>query len=440
MIVLQKNIRQNIPFLFLIILCFYSLMPFAVLSIALILFAFTSIAFHIKDIKTTGVKPFLIQSGFFIFMILSVIYSPDKSEGLRELQRSLPIIVIPFCFFFFLKKITNKKLQTVLLTFVASKFIFIIYIYNYFVYRISISRHFDVSDMSYLKKLMYTLKLPFRSVMNNAVYVVTNPPKIFFHKAYLSMSLLFAICIVAYYFFLKNKKLNIKTVLGIVLIIFFSLVLFHWFSIPNLALYFLLGFIFLMNFFSTVKHKLLVILLLIISSSIAYNIPTVNQAIKTNKRVNKNLEEVISFIKSPFYKEKKNDRIGSRAAVNECNLELMENALVFGYGIGAPKALLKQCYEEKNFKLGMLYKLNSHNYYFHIVLSSGLIALILFIGMFYNNFKVAFNQSDLLYFSFLCIIAINILTENTLFRAHGIVFFALFNSLLYKYNIDNKLV
>jgi len=437
-----NTLKNSIPLIFLLILCFYPLMPFAVLSISIILFAVTSIAFQIKGINfflnKTKVQLFLIQTGFFVFMLFSILYSSDKTEGLKELQRGLPLVILPLCFLFFTKKVSASKLKIVLLTFVVAKLLYVIYIYNYFIYRIGISKQFDVSDMSYVEKLIFTLKLPFRRVINNSVHVITNPPKIFFHKTYLSMSLLFAICIIAYYFILKNKKLNKKSVLGGLLILLFSLVLFQWFSIINLALYFLLGFIFLISLVGNVKQVLLISFSLIILSFITYNIPVVKQAINTNKRITNNIEETLSFIKSPFSKKDKNNRKGSRAAVNECSIDLMQKALVFGYGIGTPKALLNQCYKDKNFELGMLYKLNSHNYYFHIILSTGLIGLILFVFLLYNNFKIAINQSSLLYISFLLIVIMNLITENIIFRAHGIVFFALFNSLFYKYHIDNK--
>ena len=436
----SKYLKQNIPFVLLLILCFYSLMPYALMSITLILFIVSSIVFNFKSFKykitQQNIKSLIIQSGFYIFMIISVLYSSDKKEGLNELQTGLPLLLLPFCFFFSTKTIEKSKLKTILLTFVTAKVFYIVYLYNYFVYRINLSSQFDISNLSYFKKLMFCINLPFKSVINNAINVATNPPNFFFHKAYLSMSLLFAICIVAYYFILRNKKVNLKLIVGILLILLFSLVLFHWFSVTNIGLYFVIGFIYLISFFKTFKQKILAICFIIILSVIAYNFSPINKAINNNQRITTNLEEVILFVKSPFSKRSINNRKGSRAAVNSCTIDLIQKAILFGHGVGTPKIMLNKCYETKNFELGMRYNLNSHNYYFHIILSIGSIGFILFAYMFYHNFKFTLTSKDLLYFSFLLIIAVNLITENIIFRAHGVLFFALFNALFYKANMD----
>ena len=109
-------------------------------------------------------------------------------------------------------------------------------------------------------------------------------------------------------------------------------------------------------------------------------------------------------------------------------LELARKSPVFGYGSGSEKNLLKEKYFEQKLFISYLNEFNCHSEYLSILLKYGIAGLGWFCFLLYFNTREATRNQDLLYGSFLAIIAIVSLSENILDVNKGIFFYSFFIS------------
>ena len=311
-------------------------------------------------------------------------------------------------------------------------FCILFFFYNFSVARLLAYSKFNLEGENYLYKLYKVLNLPFGDILNFAVNTNEKPFFLFFHKGYFSMFLLFAITILFKYGYVnfkdkRYKRLAIKA--GVIFIFLF--VLFHWFSIPNIiALAFIIVFIVLFKLKNSKSILLGVGVLLLLST------PFSKKIIENNYTLKENIRQVRAFVSSPFSEVVERDAI--RVSVYRCSYLLIKEAVVFGYGVGGVKDKLLNCYIDNEFRAASSYKLNSHNYFLHLWLSSGALTLFAFLFFIFKNLIQSVKRKQLLYFLFIIILLFNLLTENTLFRSHGVVFFSIFNSFLYLLSNKNN--
>ena len=433
-------VKRDPSYLFLLFLCMFPILPFGIMSASVILYVIVTVVLNYKNfpkrVSSFGLKHYFINTLFYLGVIISILYSLDKRLGLKEIEKGLSIIILPFVIFYFAPILDKKKLKGLAFTFVTTMFFFVVYIYNFFIYKLSSVKKFAFEGKGYLEKLYSVFVTPFSSITNNAINVINEPPIFFFHKAYLSLFLILTIVFVFYYLILKNKLVIYKFI-GVILILFFSLVILHWFSIPNLIMLIILIIVFINKLIKKNNNKIYVALVVLVVSIGLYNLPSTQIVIQNNQSIQRNIKGVKVFLNSPFHKKDKKQRSGSRAAINECSIELTKDSFLFGYGVGSVKQQLLDCYSRKNFNVGTLYKLNSHNYYFHLLLTGGILVLLAFLFLLGNNLVISIKNKDFLYCLFLLMLIINLLSENLLFRIHGVLFFSIFNSILYTFNQKN---
>lgn len=120
----------------------------------------------------------------------------------------------------------------------------------------------------------------------------------------------------------------------------------------------------------------------------------------------------------------------TRLAIWSCSWELFKTSPWVGYGDGDVQDVLYKKYKEKNFLLAMNSNYNTHNQFFDILLSTGLIGLIFFLIYLGYFLKRAILTKNWVFLGFIAIFVISCLTENLLNRSQGLIFFAIFFSLL----------
>lgn len=99
-----------------------------------------------------------------------------------------------------------------------------------------------------------------------------------------------------------------------------------------------------------------------------------------------------------------------------------------GYGSGAEIGLLKNEYFNKKLYNSFLYGLNAHNEYLSMLLATGILGLMVYLGTLYYGFKNALKARDLIYLTFTLLIIIVSLSENVLDVDKGTMFYGLFFS------------
>jgi O-antigen ligase len=118
----------------------------------------------------------------------------------------------------------------------------------------------------------------------------------------------------------------------------------------------------------------------------------------------------------------------SRLARWNVAIELIGKAPVIGYGAGSEIGLLQESFFNKKLYNSYLNRLNAHSQYLSFLLKSGIIGFLLYIGTLAFGFNISIRQKDLLFLTFMALIAIVSLSENLLDVDKGIFFYAFFFS------------
>jgi hypothetical protein len=122
----------------------------------------------------------------------------------------------------------------------------------------------------------------------------------------------------------------------------------------------------------------------------------------------------------------------------KASLNLLKSNLLFGVGLGDVHDEFMAYYDSNNSKLIGKNRKRVHNQYFVFAVGLGITGLTIWLVLLYFPF-FKLQQNKELYFYFLLIISISFLTDNTLERQAGVMFFSFFNSLLLFQNTPREL-
>ncbi len=107
---------------------------------------------------------------------------------------------------------------------------------------------------------------------------------------------------------------------------------------------------------------------------------------------------------------------------------LIAKAPVIGYGAGSEIGILQESFFNKKLYNSYLHGLNSHSEYLSFLLKSGIIGLAIYLATLVFGFNISLKKKDLLFFTFMLLIAVVSLSENLLDVDKGIFFYAFFFS------------
>jgi O-antigen ligase len=388
----------------------------------------------LKKIRENSKLPIIINSGFYVLLIFTLCYSSNLSQGFREIEKGIPFLLFPIIFFYFFSKITEQKKKILLNAFVFATAIFIVYIYGFFIYKLYPLEKYNLSEQSLISKIILILKTPFNELLFHGIYNGVEP-KVFFHNAYASMNILFSVFILIDKFFKKKKIINLILILG------FSYVIVHYFSMANLIAFVLLTPIFFFIHLKKRKGKIIFFISISILSIVGLNfLEKNNKAQGGDVSIFLNIREAIIFFKDPLYHGQNGEfnyrKNNLRTYILFCHLESIKDKPIIGQGIGDVFDSVKECYKSVGFSKASEDKVNSHNYYVFLWAAGGVFTLLLFGVLFVFNGLKAIKEKHKLHLFFLLLVSINLLSENMFVRVHGILFFAIFNTMfctLYDY-------
>ncbi|MDC3388477.1 hypothetical protein OAX11_03085, partial [Flavobacteriaceae bacterium] len=139
---LFSTLKSNVGYLLLVLLCTFPLMVFHVQSKVIIIWALVSFLLLLKSSKTRFTKDnlslYFFNISWVLWLLITLIYSSDVLLGLKEFEKIISVIIIPFIIFFFTQKITARQSFVLFLTFTLSILCFTIYSYVYII------NHFEV--------------------------------------------------------------------------------------------------------------------------------------------------------------------------------------------------------------------------------------------------------------------------------------------------------
>lgn len=108
--------------------------------------------------------------------------------------------------------------------------------------------------------------------------------------------------------------------------------------------------------------------------------------------------------------------------------DVIKQAPVFGHGAGTETAILHEQFFNQKYYSSFLKNLNAHNQYLSFLFKSGIWGMLIYLGTLWYGFNIAIKRKDLLFFTFMTLIALISLSENLLDVDKGVFFYAIFFS------------
>jgi O-antigen ligase len=115
-------------------------------------------------------------------------------------------------------------------------------------------------------------------------------------------------------------------------------------------------------------------------------------------------------------------------------VEIIRENLLLGVGTGDVKDALLQRYKKNNLTKILSMRLNAHNQYLQTFVTIGISGFLVLVIMLLAPAISALRKADFIYFIFLAIIGINILVESMFEVQAGVIFYAVFNAILFSSN------
>lgn len=248
---------------------------------------------------------------------------------------------------------------------------------------------------------------------------------LFLHPSYLSMYLNLAIAWLLLGV-LKNKfpEHAFSNLVAILIIVFFSFINFLLSSKMGMFTTVLIFVGFLIYYIYSRKKYISGIAGLLLMFVTVYSV------IRFVPAINDRINNAISAVTNPTVNKTESESTAVRLLIwNACNQVISEN-LYLGAGTGDAKDELLKEYEKQGMTGALEHKLNTHNEFYQVFVSLGLLGFTLLLGSLLIPLIIAFKTSDTLYLFFLLIIVFNFLSESMLETQAGVMFYAYFNSLL----------
>lgn len=107
---------------------------------------------------------------------------------------------------------------------------------------------------------------------------------------------------------------------------------------------------------------------------------------------------------------------------------LISKSPLIGYGAGSELPLLQEQYFAKKYYSSYVHRLNAHNEYMSFLIKSGVCGLAVYLATLLFGFKKATWKRDIVFFSFMILIAVVSLSENILDVDKGVMFYGFFFS------------
>lgn len=350
-----SGIFKKLSSLSFILLSFYPILPFHYSSILLITFLVSAIVLNysgfINRVSSTTPKIIIIHAGYYLVLILSLIYSDNLNAGVDRVLQLSPLFFVPFVLIYFtpIIKASTKNIFSIL--FVFSNLIYTFLLYKYLIAGIDLNSDVSIIGNSFAKNISTLYELGFNQTFWFANLMPSS--SIFFHKAYFSMNYLLSLVIVIDILF-KSRRFSIYYWTSLAFGIIFSIAIIYAFSFPNVfSLLFILLVVPIYYYpHWQIKQKALFYL------SIITVVVFMSYLIIIMQANNIDIRRGINFVKSIVTQESREDN-DPRFEIYKTTIEIIKANPVFGVGVGDAEDVLLDSYIQKNKQLS---NDKNHNY------------------------------------------------------------------------------
>ncbi len=381
----------------LIILVFFPIYPFFLLSLSVFVYAGLVIISRVTNKKKDQFRRnnglIIFSLLFYVLLLTRGLFNENPIEEIKYFRSSLSLLVFPWVWWISTKTITKKQRENLMRCFVISSLLLAVYI------------------------LIFSLVYSYRSNEEFTIFY-EKVQLIYVHPNY--TSIYFIASIVYLYLQLYGCNDRLKMVYSLMIIFFMIVLMFLATRIILLSLVCLI-IAEIIRKKSFKKRGLLLFFtstLIIVLSSIY---------IKPFKKKIKEISSFDEFI-LPYGEFPTSSQI--RIGIYDCSVPIVKENWVFGKGAYTLEKEINECYDK--FKNHDKIDYNTHNYYLFLLGSSGIASLVSFLIMLFLHFKLALSRRDLLYLYILACIALTLLTENFLSRIQGVIFTMFFITVFIK--------
>jgi len=375
-----------------------------IVSTCIIILSLLSIIYNVKNKISPNYKILFLSIPFFV-LLLSFFISDNKEVGSKIIIHSLSFLIFPLIFSCNHGYINKKFINQTLLFFASSVFLLCIFYIVYFSINFNLKNLFAFTNQSY------------STMFRDKIYDI---PYFNIHPTYISNFIVFSLFICLEQVLKKKYAFLLLMPIYIILLILFNAKI----SI----LLFIFCFVFwILNSKLKTSYKLIFISIFITFTIFLYQ----------TKYIQNKIDEYKTFGKiMPIGKAYTSLTV--RNAIQACNVELIQKNWKTGVGIGEVQANLNKCYQENfNSDFYKNYTYNTHNYYFFILIAVGIFGFLFFFTPYLFLFYKFILSKESILIIFMVITFITCITENFLYRHHGIIFFNLFCFIFY-YSLITK--
>ncbi len=332
----------------------------------------------------------------FSLQVAGLIYSENLSKGLNIVFSRLSLLIFPLLFIYPGQNIAGRK-KSLLKVFAIGTALFIVYSLVYAVIR----------STSFIDgKIVFDVhpgKLYWLSYFKGSDFSFNQHPS--YTAIFAAFSLLISVDVL-----IENRNRAAK-----IFWLITSLVLILSIYLLSSRTGFLVVLITLPSYFfirirkekRTVISAVFIVLLILGSFAI----------IKTNERMKYYMEEISN---GTFLDQTSTD---SRILIWESGLNIIQQNLLFGVGVGDVRdELMKQYLALGNEEL-IKSRYNAHNQFIETTIEGGLISLLVFVSILFYAGYVAIARKDLLLTMFILISVISFMFETVLYRFAGVLYF-----------------
>jgi O-antigen ligase len=396
---IRDNLSNKISYYHLIF--FLASLPFDRFYSHIILISFalhTLIQFNVKHIKAVFEWKTVALQSVFLITVGSTIYTVNTAGAYQEWGKQIAIFLIPLLFClnpFPLKKYRSSLLLIFSLVCTAT----VLYLYMDVLVTV---RHYQ---------------LPYAAVFSRAFTNHNFSEPIGMHATFFSMQLAIALVFLlsglirSYSKYARTGYIICALILlcGLLQLcsksVFIALLL-----TVNLAVPF-----FLLNGTKRFRFVLISVSLSILVATFIFSVKTFRE------RFIGDLHDDLSLSAAD---ETNDPRLGRWNAA----AGLVVKAPVIGHGAGSEIGLLQDVFFEKKYYNAYLHRLNAHSQYLSLLIKAGITGLLIYLATLFFGFRSAFLRADLLFFTFMVLVATVCISENLLDVDKGIIFYAFFFS------------
>jgi O-antigen ligase len=338
----------------------------------------------------------LLFIAFFVMHLIGLSYTENMPSGLFDVQVKFSLLVFPVVLAS--RPFTNAHVKNIFYAFIVGGILCALLmlsraVYTYFVFS---ENNFFYQAFSFL-----------------------------IHPSYLSMYFNVVIAWLLLHLLTNSKTENrLSKLLSVIIVLFFSIIIVLLSSKLGLLTMIFLYTGFLIYFIVS-RRKFIIGFV-----GLAFIIGSVYSLVRFVPEVGARVDNAIAAMTTTSTNQAESESTAVRMLIWSAANQVIGAHFLFGTGTGDAKDVLVKEYEKRGMTGALEHKLNTHNEFYQVFVSLGLIGFILLLMQLFFPLVSAFKTQNVIYILFLLIIIINFIPESMLETQAGVMFFAFFNSML----------